>query len=206
MILLSLHTVHEHRKYSSSSTPLGNNPIRRRYLHYAMPKPRGNRHRQQEVLSERPKISPGQQVVQVIRACGENIYEVETSTGLKQLYELPKRLRHIAFIRRGCFVFAKEDATRGAGRVRGDIEVVVLDCFLDDLRRQPFWPPLFSKGTRSVPSSCSADTVQDTGYAMEDTEDVEDPHSDDDWQIGGGNPNRRKWDHVSSDEESDEND
>lgn len=162
-----------------------------------MPKPRGSRHKQLEVLSERPVLEAGQTVVRVIRACGENIYEVEDESRTKSLYQLPKRLRHIAFIRRGIYVFVRDDATRGPGKVRGDIEVIVLDRFLNSLRAESFWPPAFVEENVAAGDGLAA-LADDANEHSEN----EDSDGADDWEIGGGNPNRRRWDHVSSDEET----
>lgn len=159
----------------------------------AMPKPKRSRHKQQEALSERPVFEDGHSVVRVTSACGENIYEVEDEDGTKNLYQLPKRLRHVVFIRRGSYVFVRDDATRGSGRVRGDIEVVVLDLFLNALRAESFWPPAFTRENRDPGA----------GPATLAGQEEQSDDGDDEWEIGGGNPNRRKWDHISSDEDSD---
>lgn len=152
-----------------------------------MPKAKGNRHKQQGIISERPVYEEGQDVVRVVRACGENIYEVEDAAGAKDLYELPKRLRHVVFIKRGTYVFIRRDATRGGGKVRGDIEVVVIDHFLNSLRSEEFWPAAFAKGAQGRASAAGQEAVED---------------GDDDWEIGGGNPNRRRQiESDSSDED-----
>lgn len=168
-----------------------------------MPPPTSNRNRRHELLSIRPTLHPGQTIGRVIRACGENIYEVQDAHGTHSLFQLPKRLRHVAFIKRDSFVFVRVDETRRASRVRGDIEVVVLNRFLASLKSEPFWPVSFTKDKHGE------ETAQDgnEGEMQEGREGAwqgqEDEDAEDDWEIGSGNPNRREWDHSSSDEDSD---
>lgn len=164
-----------------------------------MPRPRGNRYKQQEVLSQRPTFEEGHIVARVLRACGENIYEVEDGTGAKSLYQLPKRMRHVAFIRRGSYVFVRNDNTRREGKIRGEIEVVVMDRFLDLLRAEPFWPNAFAKGTHE--SASSAGQVPERNDNESEGEEFGDG-----WEIGSGNPNRRKWDHIESNSDTSNDD
>jgi translation initiation factor IF-1 len=82
--------------------------------------------------------------MRVARVCGENTYELETADGERALYSLPSRLRHVVFIRPGSYVLALADPVRAArGKLHGDIEAVVLDMHLANLRRHPRWPPRF---------------------------------------------------------------
>lgn len=155
---------------------------------------RGTRHKQQDAFSQKPVFEIGLAVARIVRACGENIYEVEDGTGAKVLYQLPKRLRHVVFVRRGNFVFVREDNTRGPGKVRGDIEVVVMDCFLKELRAEKFWPASFAKDV-AIPSTHN--------NVAEEPESGEDD-DDDSWEIGAGNPNRRPPQYVESDSSEDE--
>lgn len=204
--------------YAEANSPPDSVPVRLRYFHTSqvsldsravafteevtseMPKPRGSRQKQIEALAERPVFEEGHTIVRVMRACGENIYEVEDENGTKNLYQLPKRMRHVVFIRRGSYVFVRDDATRGSSRVRGEIEVVVLDQFLHELSAESFWPPAFN--TRKDSGAASAAPPNDTDeVGLGDRASSDDAQED--WEIGGGNPNRRKWDHVSSDEDSD---
>lgn len=152
--------------------------------------PKASRRKQQQALSSAPSLEEGQKVGRVVCARGENNYEVEDACGAKGLYQLPKRLRHVVFIRRGSFVFVREDDTRREGRVRGDIEVVVLGGFLGLLRKEPYWPERFRE-------EGVVEEAADEGEGQEVGE-----QAGEEWEIGGGNPNRAQWVHESSDEES----
>lgn len=160
-----------------------------------MPRPRTNRYLQQELLNSKPMLKDGQQVALVKKACGENIYEVENGEGDVGLYRLPKRLRHVAFIRRGMYVFVKDDDTCGQVKVRGAIEAVVMERFLNELRSEPFWPKQFSEPEKEPLPACAKPNVLG--------EDEEEEEEDDDWEIGGANPNRGGW-HDLEDEGSEE--
>lgn len=184
-----------------------------------MPKACRNRHRQNQVLLQQPEFEAGQSVARVVQACGENIYEVEIDGGERCLYQLPKRLRHVAFIRRGCYVFVRNDATRGPGKICGDVEAVVLNRFINELRKEPFWPSYFKNTPQRLdrPNDGSDDETGASNLHIqnynedkpaqkvrENEEDEEDSSNEDEfeWQIGMGNPNRGKWDHLP-DSESD---
>lgn len=167
-----------------------------------MPKPARNRHRQNEVLLQVPELEPGQFVARVIQACGENNYEVETEHGRTCLYHLPKRLRFVTFVKRGSFVFVRDDDTRGPGKVRGDIETVILDAHLSTLRRELFWPLRFSKDSSShnfsEPQRCQQHCLQ-----LADDPDS-DSFVDSFWETGTGNPNRPPEDNSNIEVDSSE--
>lgn len=175
---------------------------------FNMPKVSRNRHRRNEVLQQKPELGPGQVVGRVIQACGENIYEVETSDGDSQLYQLPKRLRHVTFIKRGSFVFIGDDNTRGDGKVRGDIEVVVIDHFLNELRKQSYWPARFARPVTETasPPSNKSEGIEAGDSVANAYQEGEEEHGDegDHWDIGMGNPNRRTWASLQGDSESDD--
>lgn len=160
--------------------------------------PKANHRKQLQALSEPPVLEEGQKVARVIAACGENNYEVEDEHGAKTLYQLPKRMRHVVFIRGGSYVFVKDDETRKDGRVRGDIEVVVLAHFLHGLSKEPFWPRSF-KGEEDNTDDMPAIVSEGAGGNSEG----ELGHGDQQWEIGSGNPNRAQWQDESSEEESD---
>lgn len=155
-----------------------------------MPKSGSSRHRQLDLLSEMPKFQEGQQVVRITKACGENIYEAEKEDGETTLYRLPSRLRNVAFIRRGSFVFVRDDLTIGPGKVRGDIEAVVMNHYLRTLQKESFWPSCFKERSDA-----------NTNHQNEARGGHE---HDSDWEIGEGNPNRRIWEEESESEGEDE--
>lgn len=175
-----------------------------------MPRPVRNRHRQHQVLLQEPVLEAGQKVGRVVQACGENNYEVETEQGEIQLYQLPKRLRHVAFIKRGSYVFIRDDDTRGPGKVCGDIETVILDSFVSALRKEPFWPAMFSSEVEGDESNLETRTTPNVGGRNPDHEqpsgdetakaaeyhDGSENEHDTFWSIGIGNPNRGKWDNL----------
>lgn len=184
-----------------------------------MPKPIRNRHRQNKVLLQQPEFEIGQSVARVVHACGENNYEVEIEGGERRLYQLPKRLRHVTFIKRGSYVFVRNDTTRGPGKVCGDIETVVLDCFINELVKEPFWPTYFNPA-QQVPEPFNSPSINagnenrvdmnrnQTEELMREQKENEDESEEDEeeleWKIGMGNPNRGKWDHLSESKSSDE--
>lgn len=170
-----------------------------------------SRNRQNQALLQAPDLEPGQRVARVVLARGENIYEVEQADGERLLFQLPKRLRYVTFIKRGSYVFVRDDETRGHGKVRGDIEAVVLDMFLNDLKKRPFWPAEFTErkdahlnvnAESSTAKSVNGQKHEDDNGSGEEEDETNDV--DDDWVIGGGNPNRGNWDHVMDDDSSDE--
>lgn len=166
-----------------------------------MSRPGGNRRRQHDVIQKAPVLEPGQKIARVVKACGENVYEVENSDGERELYQLPKRLRFVAFIGRGSFVFVRDDLTRKGTKIRGEIETVVIDKFLKQLRKEQFWPTAFGDSPKCQSNKSGEPTTEDN--TRRDTLSGDDEYEGDEpWEVGGGNPNRRKWDSESSDEES----
>lgn len=164
-----------------------------------MPKPSRNRHRQNEALLNLPQLDSGQSVARVIQACGENNYEVETENGTACLYHLPKRLRFVTFVKRGTYVFIRADDTRGIGKVRGDIEAVILDSHLSTLRKQPFWPERFARqqdSARSQPYEQEKQSENDKNQYQSTKELDGSSDEDDPWHVGVGNPNRNAWEHL----------
>lgn len=144
-------------------------------------------------------MEKGQQVMRVAHCRGQNLYDAQDACGFIQTFELPKRLRHLVFIRPGSYVFARIDETRGEGVVKGDIEVVILDCFLPALRKTDYWPSEFKKTTARNVSSAGAPST-----ALGNVEHYTGEGSDvDDVLEMGGNPNRASWAYLghSTDEE-----
>lgn len=152
---------------------------------------------------------------------GQNLYDLQDANGKVAIFELPKKLRHVVFIRPGTFVFSRPDVTRREGAVRGDIEVVILDCYLPAMRKSEFWPPAFAllspspaaKSVEAVPSSkgetsdVASPTSSGPTASVTNAEVAEDgaksEDMDDVWAMGR-NPNRASWAYYhasSSDEE-----
>lgn len=157
------------------------------------------RHRQHDVLSECPEFVTGQRVVRVTQAQGENIYEVITAEGEKALYRLPKRLRHVVYIRRGSYLFVRDDTALAATKLCGEIEIVVLDTFLRTLQTQDFWPQQFKNEQKE-----EEEVERKEGIDMGIDEDEESDHHS--WEAGMGNPNRPKWVEDSDEEDSSDDD
>ena len=140
--------------------------------------------------------------MRVAGARGENLYDVEDGNGNSFVFVLPKRLRHVVFIRKGSFVFARHDNTRRDGTVRGDIETVILDCHLSALQREPFWPALFlRKGNLEVSAPEVPPNIeniaQNKSASQKDTQEKggasESESSEDELMNMGGNQNRASW-------------
>lgn len=162
-----------------------------------------------DVLLSAPELSVSQSVMRVTGVRGENIYELEAGDGSLALYSLPSRLRHVVFIRPGSYVLAEADEARAAkGKVSGDIDAVVLDLHLAEMRRHPRWPARFARqGGKGVVGGEHAigegeGESEDGQCAVVDErglgEDEEGSSSESELE---GNPNRRKYE-VYSDEES----
>lgn len=106
---------------------------------------------------------------------GQNLYGLEDEAGKVSVFELPKKLRHVVFIRPGTFVFARPDATRRKGAVQGDIEAVVLDCFLSELRKADFWPSAFSAPSTKPVNAADGSNPSETGGTHSEQSTAADP-------------------------------
>lgn len=167
-----------------------------------MPKSAHSRGRQNQALLQAPELLAGQCVGRVVQACGENTYEVDVGSGKETtLYKLPKRLRHVTFVKRDSFVFVRDDDTRGAGKLRGDIEAVVLDHFVSALRKRDYWPHAFREHVGKVEAHTEAEA--NAGRLSEDGNEAGSAEEEE-WEIGMGNPNRHKWSDLYDDSDDDE--
>lgn len=156
-----------------------------------MSKSKVSRKRRQQVLTESPHLDDGQHVVRVIQAMGENIYQVQTADSKTSLYRLPKKLRHIAFIKLGTYLFVRDHpSTDQSGKLCGDIEVVVMDQFLNSLRKESFWPTAFTAASNTQRSSTLAKGRDRDASAAHD------------WDIDAGNPNHRHYSDSDSDSDT----
>lgn len=152
----------------------------------------------------------------VVGSRGQNLYDAKDANGETRTFELPKRLRHVVFIRPGCFVFTRIDPTRRDGVVKGDIEVFVLDSFLPVLRKAHYWPSVFAERpppadkvqANEVAVAADAAPVQAVAVQPAATDETrkesssEEEDLDDELFGMGGNPNRASW--AYSEESSDE--
>ncbi|KAI0566829.1 RNA-binding protein EIF1AD [Gracilaria domingensis] len=146
---------------------------------------RGKRRQRVQLLSEQPTLLPGQHVAQIVQALGENTYQALLADGRTALYRLPNRLRQVAYIRRGSFVFVRDHA--GAiSRITGDIETIVLSTFLSSIVKESFWPERFRGNEETDEHEQPRDPKE------------EDKEEEEEWSLGEGNPNRNVWDDPSS--------
>lgn len=126
--------------------------------------------------------------MRVCAAAGGNLYELEgeRQTSAKEprraLYFLPKRLRHIVYIRRGSFVIAKNN-DEAYGKVVGEITAALLDEHIKTMKKTEDWPECFTEAKDFVTAESS--TVQS------DLNDLQ-------------NPNRRQWELNESSSSDDE--
>jgi hypothetical protein len=142
--------------------------------------------------------------MRVSGVCGENAYELEDGEGVIRLFNLPNRLRHVVFIRPRCFVLAKLDDSIGLkSKVKGEINAVILDTHLPELRKHERWPARFAKlAPESEPQDltqrvgCASGCVMELGGAdsARKCSDGDDSSEESDLE---GNPNQRKWNMYS---------
>jgi hypothetical protein len=109
------------------------------------------------------------------------------------------------FIRPGSFVLAGSDDSLGLkSKIKGEIEAVVLDVHLQELRKHARWPARFIRVTSHAPSEA---TQKRTGIAtgqhqpespssLEINQDSDDEDSSEESELEE-NPNQRKWDSYS---------
>jgi hypothetical protein len=101
--------------------------------------------------------------MRVVGVRGENTYELDDGYEGRHLYTLPRRLRHVVFIRPGSYVLALRDdqlAERGS-KIVGEIQTAILDTHLAELRKHLRWPPVFAKIplTLATPTSKVSDAL-----------------------------------------------
>lgn len=128
--------------------------------------------------------------MRVRTVCGENAYELEAPDGVRGLFVLPSRLRHVVFIRPGSLVLALRNEGGVKTKVCGDIDAVVLDVHMSALRRHPLWPEEFG----------GADGVEGEEEVEGKGGGVVTVGSESDESELEGNPNMRKCDMYSDSE------
>lgn len=145
--------------------------------------------------------------MKVVSVRGQNLYDLSDEHANVQVFELPSRLRHVVFVKPGNYVFARVDNTRAQGAIKGDIEVVILDRFLNSLQKSDSWPASFKPKTHVKRIEPSTSSPAAPSLSISQTLiDVDDDGEQDmgDW-VAAGNPNRASWTRFqqSSDDEVD---
>lgn len=92
-----------------------------------------------ETLTPPDHLSPGQSIARVIKATGNNIYQVETPSSKETvLVELPARFRSTIWMKRGSYVLIDSNALEDReNKLAGEIVNIVRDE--KEWRKMEYW-------------------------------------------------------------------
>ncbi|TKA72006.1 hypothetical protein B0A49_04152 [Cryomyces minteri] len=89
-------------------------------------------------------LSDGQSVAKVVKAAGNNLYNVELPSGRSILVELPARFRSTIWIKRGGYLLVDTNALAARdNKLDGEVLNVVRDE--KQWRKMSYWPAEFAK-------------------------------------------------------------
>ena len=92
----------------------------------------------EETLTPPTELSPTQQIARVIKATGNNIYQVEVPSKESVLVELPARFRSTIWMKRGSYVLIDTDALEDReNKLAGEIVNIVRDE--REWRKTSYW-------------------------------------------------------------------
>jgi probable RNA-binding protein EIF1AD len=92
----------------------------------------------QESSTPPATLSVNQFIARVVKAAGNNLYAVESSSGETMLVELPSRFRSTIWIKRGGYVLVDTTAfTERDNKIAGEIANVVRDE--KQWRKESYW-------------------------------------------------------------------
>lgn len=139
--------------------------------------------------------TPNQQIVKMVRSCGNNLHEVINSEGESFLVSMPTKFRKFVYIKRGDFILV-EPISEG-DKVKAEMVRKLSDVHIKYYKSDGVWPEAFNK-----PSTLN--TEETTKEVIGDEESNSCSDNDDDIFI---NPNRRAAPEVpSSSSDSEESD
>ncbi|KAH9515937.1 putative RNA-binding protein eif1ad [Dermatophagoides farinae] len=84
---------------------------------------------------------PGEQIVQVLRGCGNNLHEVRTCDGEQYLVSMPTKFRRSVWIKRGDYLIVTP--IEEGNKVRAEIHSILLKDHIRYLKQQNKWPKEF---------------------------------------------------------------
>ncbi|KAH9417277.1 putative RNA-binding protein eif1ad [Dermatophagoides pteronyssinus] len=85
---------------------------------------------------------PGEQIVQVLRGCGNNLHEVRQIDGEQYLVSMPTKFRRSVWIKRGDFLIVTP--IEEGNKVRAEIHSILLKDHIRYLKQQNKWPKEFT--------------------------------------------------------------
>ncbi|XP_064602835.1 probable RNA-binding protein EIF1AD [Liolophura sinensis] len=113
-----------------------------------MSKATKRKHVAQEVLEEFVMPTENQSVVKVVASKGNNLHEVEISSGDKFLVSMPTKFRKNIWIKRGSFVIV--DPIEEGDKVKGEITAILYKEQIKYLKEEGKWPKEFDDKTDDV--------------------------------------------------------
>ncbi|KAG8190361.1 hypothetical protein JTE90_022008 [Oedothorax gibbosus] len=96
----------------------------------------------EEVMNSYDLPTEQQQIVKVVRSCGNNLHEVVTSEGKQFLASMPPKFRKHIWIKRGDFIIV--DPIEEGVKVQGEISRILLKEQIKYFKEQGVWPKGFT--------------------------------------------------------------
>ncbi|GIY58687.1 probable RNA-binding protein EIF1AD [Caerostris darwini] len=117
------------------------------------------KHLKKEILDSYEIPTNEQKIVQVVRACGNYLYEVISSQEETFLASMPSKFRNKIFVKRGEFIVV--NPIPEGGKVKGEISEVLFKNHVQYLKNQGVWPKKFSDKYSEELESHSEDSDDD---------------------------------------------
>lgn len=173
-----------------------------------MSKATKRKHVTREVLEEYVLPEEHQQIVKVVAPRGNNLHEVQASSGDKFLASMPTKFRKNVWIKRGDCVIV--DPIEEGDKVKAEIVVILYPKQIKYIEKEGLWPKEFVRGNNQLPvNGTLAEVTEKLGKTSlktpndeegdDDNSEEEESDNDDDLFI---NTNRPPVVYYSSSEES----
>ncbi|KAH9392941.1 putative RNA-binding protein eif1ad [Tyrophagus putrescentiae] len=155
------------------------------------------KHVTREVVDNYEFPDENQEIVQVLRGCGNNLHEVVTATGEQYLVSMPTKFRRSIWIKRGdyCVVTPIEEGNK----VRAEITTILLKEQIRYFKEHNRWPKEFEDDHLEMTRPEDDAKIGDNS-AEEEEEEEEDSDSDLEDDLVP-NTNRVYFDESSEEEE-----
>ncbi|UXI16444.1 UDP-glycosyltransferase [Sarcoptes scabiei] len=95
----------------------------------------------QEMFEHFQEPDDAQDIVKVIRGCGNNLHEVVTAKGDQYLVSMPSKFRRSIWIKRGDYLIV--NSIEEGNKVKAEIHSILLKDHIRHLKNQNKWPKEF---------------------------------------------------------------
>ncbi|XP_062510899.1 probable RNA-binding protein EIF1AD [Corticium candelabrum] len=121
-----------------------------------------------EVLEDYVEPEGEQRIAQVLNGRGNNLHEVQLTTGEKFLVSMPTKFRRNVWIKRGDYVVIEPIAE--GNRVKGEIVHILYGKQIKYLKQEGLWPREFDGGKKEDAERAGDDRQAKSGESDDDAD------------------------------------